>query len=127
MPTFVQSAMNPLGTWQSDAMDQAEQANRQAAFQAAQMQNEIAARQLQAHLEQMRMNQQGTQFEEGRADQLGMHNSSLENANRMQQAAFGHEDNAALARANVERDIASMQLNRQMEIGRVVLVITTGA
>lgn len=109
MPTFVQSAMNPNGTWQADAMDQSEQANRQAAFQQALMQNNIAAEQLRAQLDRARMSQQGSQFEEGRADQLGMHNSTLLNENNMQQDRFGHEDNAALARAAVEKHIADMQ------------------
>jgi hypothetical protein len=109
MPTFVQSAMNPNGTWQGDAMDQSEQANRQAAFQSAQMQNEIAARQLQAHLEQARMAQQGSQFEEGRADTLGMHGQDIENQNRMQQAGFGQADSMALREIAARNHIADLE------------------
>lgn len=108
MPVFVQSAMNPGGTWQQDGMDASEAANRAAAFQAAQMQSQIAAQQLQAHLEQARMHQQGAQFEEGRADTMGMHGQDIENANRMQQAGFANQHSildAELAARNHEADL----------------------
>lgn len=76
--------MNPLGTWQSDALDQSEQANRNAAMQSAQMANEIAYRNLQAHLEQQRMAQQGDQFNRDLSSRTGMHEEDLANSRLLQ-------------------------------------------
>jgi hypothetical protein len=100
--------MNPNGSWQSDAMDQMELANRSAAMQAAQMANEEAYRQLQAHLEQQKMAQQGSQFSQDLAARTGMHDEDLANARLMQSNAqdFSHNQFLQdLAARNHEADV----------------------
>lgn len=126
MPTFVQSAMNPLGTWQSDALDQSEQANRNAAMQSAQMANEIAYRNLQARLEQQRMAQQGSQFSQDLAARTGMHDEDLANSRLLQSGSqdFARQQLAQeLAARNHEADLRfgpnslpMMQYQRQVNL-----------